>query len=192
VDRLQDRYVLDLPGFCPAALAAFQIPVDERPHGHQNLAHGVGEALLELGRDPVAQRRQYAQQQVQLAAAQAPRGPPVGRRLLPSRRGHVGRTAAAGTGVTTRPGVTTGPATGPGIRTTTGTSITSGAATGITTTTGTGATTGPATGLTTAPAAGSGHGIAKQPLGSCRGSVQTLLQAAERIRVGVRTLSHQT
>jgi hypothetical protein len=176
VQRLQDRYVLDLPGFCPVALAAFQIPVDERPHGHQNLPHGVGEALLELGRDPVAQRRQYAQQQVQLTTSQAPGGPPSGRRLLPSRRGNLGRTVAASPAAS--------PATGPGITTVIRTT------TGTCTTAGPGLMTGP--GITTAPAAGSGHGIAEQPLGSSRGSVQTLLQTAERVRVDVRTLSHQT
>jgi hypothetical protein len=43
-----------------------------------------------------------------------------------------------------------------------------------------------------AAAAGGGHGIAQQPLRSGRRSVQALLQTAERVRVGIRTLSHQT
>jgi hypothetical protein len=41
-------------------------------------------------------------------------------------------------------------------------------------------------------ATGGGHGIAQQPLRSGRRSVQALLQTAERVRVGIRTLSHQT
>ena len=168
--------------FCPATLGALQIPVDECAHGHQNLSHGVGEALLELRRDAVAQGGQHAQQQVQLTASQTPSRTPVGSRLLPAGRGHVGRTVATATGITPRTGITTATATAAGTRT--GISI----ATNLTT--GTGPTTG--TGSGTATRAGSGHGIAKQPLGSGRSSVQTLLQTAECVRVGVRTLSHQT
>ena len=94
----------------------------------------------------------------------------------------MGRTVATATGITPRTGITTATATAAGTRT--GISI----ATNLTT--GTGPTTG--TGSGTATRAGSGHGIAKQPLGSGRSSVQTLLQTAECVRVGVRTLSHQT
>jgi hypothetical protein len=168
------------------ALTALQIPVDQRPHGQQNLAYGVGEALLELRRDAVAQGGQHAQQQVQLTASQTPSRTPVGSRLLPAGRGHVGRTVATATGITPRTGITTATATAAGTRT----GITTGIGIATNLTTGTGPTTG--TGSGTATRAGSGHGIAKQPLGSGRSSVQTLLQTAECVRVGVRTLSHQT
>jgi hypothetical protein len=109
----------------------------------------------------------------------------------------VGRTVATATRIP-RTGITTATATAAGTRTGITTATAAGTRTGITTgigiatnlTTGTGPTTG--TGSGTATRAGSGHGIAKQPLGSGRSSVQTLLQTAECVRVGVRTLSHQT
>jgi hypothetical protein len=124
-------------GFRGVALAALQIPVDQRADGQQNLAHGVGEAPLELRRNPVAQGGQQPEEQLELATGQAARLV-VGGRLLPASRRHTGPIPAAG---------------------------------GI---------------------AGRGRGIAEQPLGCSCGSVQALLETAERIRVGVRTLSHRT
>lgn len=94
---------------------------------------------------------------------------------MPTGRGHARRTVVTAV-ATTDTSITTGPSITTRAAVTTGPSITTG------------------TGTTTANArrAGGGHGIAEQPLGSGRRSVQALLQTAERFRVGVRTVSHQT